>query len=337
MKYKLLGKSGLRVSELALGTMTFGDDWGWGAGKEACQKIFDIYADAGGNFVDTANYYTNGTSEKIVGDLIAKERSYFVLASKYTLSMNPNDPNAGGNHRKNLMQSVEESLKRLQTDYLDILWLHAWDFTTPVEEVMRGLDDLVRQGKVHYIGISDAPSWVIAKCNTLTELRGWTSFVGIQMQYNLIERSIERELIPMADDFGMAILAWGPLASGILTGKYNSENAESSRLKSSNARLTEQNLAIAQKVVDIAKELKVSPAQVGLNWVRQQHKNIIPLIGSRKPHQLKDNLDCLNFELTEDHLNQLDEISAIKLGFPHDFLNSDSVKEIIFGNFANQI
>ena len=336
MKFKLLGKSGLRVSELALGTMTFGDDWGWGAGKKACKKIFDIYANAGGNFIDTANYYTNGTSEKIIGDLIKADRDQFVLATKYSLNMNPSDPNMGGNHRKNLMQSVEASLKRLNTDYIDILWLHAWDFTTPVEEVMRGLDDLIRQGKVHYIGISDAPAWVISKANTMAELRGWTSFIGMQMQYNLIERSIERELLPYAEDAGMSVLTWGPLASGILTGKYNQEGTEKTRLKSNNARLTDHNLAIAQKVVDVANELGQSPSQVALNWVRQQGDNMIPLLGSRKPHQLEDNLKCLDFEIPRDHLQALNNISKIKLGFPHDFLSSESVKEIIFGNFAEQ-
>ncbi len=336
MRYKLLGKSGLRVSELALGTMTFGDDWGWGAGKEACQKIFDSYAEAGGNFIDTANYYTNGTSEKIVGELIASNRDYFVLATKYTLSMNPNDPNAGGNHRKNILQSVNASLKRLKTEYIDVLWLHAWDFTTPAEEIMRTLDDLVREGKVHYLGISDAPAWVIAKCNTIARMRGWTPFVAIQMQYNLIERTIERDLVPMAKEEEMSILAWGPLASGILTGKYNQTDAvKSTRLKSNNPRLTEHNLKIAQKVVDIAAALGQSPAQVGLNWVRQQGSNFIPLIGSRKPHQLQDNLDCLNFEIPDKFLAELSEISKIKMGFPHEFLASESVKEIIFGNFAN--
>lgn len=335
MKYKLLGKSGLRVAELALGTMTFGEDWGWGAGKKACQEIFDIYVEAGGNFIDTANYYTNGSSEKIIGELINAERNYYVLATKYSLNMNPKDPNAGGNHRKNLMQSVEASLKRLQTDYIDIFWLHAWDFTTPMEEIMRGLDDLISQGKINYIGISDAPAWVIAKCNTLAELRGWASFIGMQMQYNLIERSIERELLPLAKNDGMGLLAWGPLASGILTGKYNNKNSEEARLKSDNPRLTPHNLNIAQKVIDVATELGRSPSQVALNWVRQQSPNIIPLIGSRKPHQLKDNLACLDFEIPKNQLDELHKISSIKLGFPYDFLNSETVREIIFGNFSD--
>ena len=202
MRYKLLGKSGLRVSELALGTMTFGEEWGWGASKEECHKMFDAYAHAGGNFIDTANRYTEGTAERIVGELIAADRAHFVLASKYTLKMRNGDPNYCGNHRKNMVQSLEASLKRLHTDYLDMFWVHAWDFLTPVEEVMRGLDDLVRAGKVLYIGISDTPAWVVAQANTLADLRGWTSFIGIQAQYSLIERTPERELLPMARALG---------------------------------------------------------------------------------------------------------------------------------------
>ena len=333
MNYRLFGKSGLRVSELALGTMTFGEDWGWGADKEACKNIFETFTNAGGNFIDTANYYTNGSSESIVGELINNNRDYFVLGTKYTLSMNPNDPNAGGNHRKNLMHSIHQSLKRLNTAYIDILWLHAWDFKTPCEEIMKGLEDLIRQGKIHYIGISDAPAWVIAKCNMLAELRGWSSFVGMQMQYNLIERTIERELIPLAIDSDMSILAWGPLASGILTGKYNQNSNSKNRLKSDNNRLTEKNLAIAQKVVDVAEALGRNPSQVALNWVRQQGPKMIPVLGSRKPHQLEDNIGCLEFTIPEEQMLQLHDVSKIELGFPHDFLASSSVQEIIHGNF----
>ena len=221
MRYKLLGKSGLRVSELALGTMTFGEEWGWGASKEECHKMFDAYAHAGGNFIDTANRYTEGTAERIIGELIAADRAHFVLASKYTLKMRNGDPNYCGNHRKNMVQSLEASLKRLHTDYLDLFWVHAWDFLTPVEEVMRGLDDLVRAGKVLYIGISDTPAWVIAQANTMAELRGWTSFVGMQAQYSLIERTPERELLPMARALDIGVLPWGILGAGVLSGKYN--------------------------------------------------------------------------------------------------------------------
>lgn len=209
MRYKLFGKSGLRVSELALGTMTFGDEWGWGASKEESKKIFDAYAEAGGNFIDTANRYTEGTAEKFVGEFIAADRDHFVLATKYTLFMRRDDPNFSGNHRKNMVQSLEASLKRLKTEAVDLYWVHAWDYMTPVEEVMRALDDMVRAGKILYVGISDTPAWVIAQANTLAELRGWSRFVGIQLQYSLIERNIERELLPLARETDMAVTAWG--------------------------------------------------------------------------------------------------------------------------------
>lgn len=337
MKYKLLGKSGLRVSELSLGTMTFGEEWGWGASMQECRLIFDAYANAGGNFIDTANYYTQGSSESILSDLIKTDRDYFVLATKYTLNMNPNNLNSGGNHRKNLVQSVNASLKRLGTDYIDLLWLHAWDFTTPAQEVMRSLDDLIKQGKVLYIGISDAPAWIVAHANTLAELSGLTQFIGLQIQYNLLERTVERDLLPMANHFGMSVLAWGPLAAGILTGKYNADTAEDARLKPDNPRLTETNLAIAQKVVTIAQQIGATPSQVALNWVRQQAPNIIPIIGARKLPQLQDNLNCLNFTLSAQHLTELNTCSQIPLGFPHDFLQSENVRKIIFGNNLNRL
>jgi len=220
MRYKLLGKSGLRVSELCLGTMTFGEDWGWGSSKEESRKIFNTFLEAGGNFIDTANLYTNGTSEAFLGEFMQGQRARILLATKYTNSAPVNDPNAGGNQRKNMMQSVEDSLKRLKTEYIDLYWLHIWDAVTPVEEVMRAFDDLVRQGKVLYIGVSDAPAWWVAQANTLAQLRGWTSFVGLQIEYSLIERTPERELLPMAQAFGLTVTAWSPLAGGKLTGKH---------------------------------------------------------------------------------------------------------------------
>src|SRR5580658_7574261 len=221
MRYRLLGNSGLRVSELCLGTMTFGDDWGWGAGTEAARTIYDTFREAGGNFIDTANLYTNGTSEKLLGEFLQGHRQSVVLATKYGNAVPGSDPNAAGNHRKNMVQAVEASLKRLQTDYIDLYWVHAWDQITPVEEVMRGLDDLIRQGKVLYVGISDAPAWWIAQANTLAHLRGWSPFAGLQIEYSLIERTVERELIPMAQALGLGVTAWSPLANGLLTGKYH--------------------------------------------------------------------------------------------------------------------
>src|SRR5712675_1630181 len=223
MKYRLLGNSGLRVSEVALGTMTFGDDWGWGTAKDEARKVYDAFREAGGNFVDTANLYTNGTSESFLGEFMEGHRQSVVLATKYTNAMPGTDPNAAGNHRKSMMQAVEASLKRLGTDYIDLYWVHIWDGITPVEEVMRGLDDLARAGKVLYVCISDAPAWWVAQANTLAELRGWTKFIGLQLEYSLIERTVERELIPMAKALNLGILAWSPLARGILTGKYHGE------------------------------------------------------------------------------------------------------------------
>lgn len=202
MRYKLLGKSGLRVSELCLGTMTFGEDWGWGAPQDTSRQIFDAFVEAGGNFIDTANLYTNGSSEKIVGELIGSERDRFVLATKYSLTgqwQGDNNPNGSGNHRKNMMRSIEGSLQRLNTDYVDVLWLHAWDFTTPVEEVMHAFDDLVRQGKVMYIGISDTPAWIVSQANTLAQANGWAQFIALQIEYSLIQRTPERDLLPMAN------------------------------------------------------------------------------------------------------------------------------------------
>ena len=224
MRYKLLGKSGLRVSELCLGGMTFGQDWGSmlpGASKEESKKMFEHFVEAGGNFIDTANVYQNGSSEKYIGEFIASEREKFVLATKYTISTNPDDPNASGSHRKSLVQSVNASLKRLNSPYIDLLWVHFWDSMTPVEELMRSLDDLVRSEKILYIGISDAPAWFISQANTLAELRGWSPFVSIQIMYSLIERTPERELLPMAKALDIGVTAWSPLGGGILSGKYN--------------------------------------------------------------------------------------------------------------------
>src|SRR5918999_5585538 len=219
LRYHLLGRSGLRVSELGLGTMTFGTDWGWGADVDESRRIFDRYAEAGGNFVDTASNYTGGSSEQFVGELVRDRREQFVVATKYTLSLDPQDPNAGGNHRKSLVRALEQSLRRLGTDYVDLLYLHMRDDTTPIEEAVRALDDQVRLGKVLYVGISDSPAWVAAQANTLAELRGWTPFVGLQVPYSIASRDPERELLPMAAALGLAVTPWGVLSAGVLTGK----------------------------------------------------------------------------------------------------------------------
>jgi aryl-alcohol dehydrogenase-like predicted oxidoreductase len=384
MKYFLLGKTGLRVSEICLGTMTFGKEWGWGASKEESRKIFDAYVDAGGNFIDTANIYTDGTSEKYVSDFVSYDRDRFVIATKYTSNTRAGDPNAGGNHRKNMVQSLEASLKRLNTDYIDLYWVHAWDQTTPIEEMMRALDDMVKSGKILYIGISDAPAWVVSQANTLANLKGWTEFASIQIEYSLIERTSERELLPMANVLDIGITAWSPLGSGVLTGKYNkSSNKEyknntvnkdykqtesttndtntstsssslsasnpqnSSRLnvanfsELSNTLLKERNLRIAEEVVNIAGEIKRTPSQVALNWIRHSKKilrnKIIPIIGAKNLVQINDNLACMEFVLSDEYIQRLNEVSKIELGFPHNFLSTDAIRNIIYGGTYSSI
>jgi aryl-alcohol dehydrogenase-like predicted oxidoreductase len=330
MRYKLLGRTGLRVSELCLGTMTFGEDRRWGATKEECGRILDAFAEAGGNFVDTANVYTNGSSERITGELIASERERWVLASKYTVNLRPGDPNGGGSHRKSLVQALEASLRRLGTDYLDLYWVHVWDVFTPVEEVMRGLDDLVRSGKVLYVGVSDTPAWIVSQANALAELRGWTPFAGVQVPYSLVERTPERELLPMAKALDLTVTSWGPLGGGLLTGRYGTDRqgpTEGTRLAGRIATygaervLGERPLAIADAVNQIAATHGASATQVAIAWVRAQQERavLVPILGARSRQQIDDNLGALDLELTGEDLARLDEVSRIDLGFPHDF------------------
>ena len=341
MQYKLLGKSGLRVSELCLGTMTFGEDWGWGSSEEESKRIYDAFREAGGNFIDTANLYTNGTSEKFLGEFIASEREAVVLATKYTNGLGDNNPNGGGNQRKNMVQSVEASLKRLNTDYIDVLWLHTWDFMTPAEEVMRAFDDLVRAGKVLYIGISDAPAWVVSQCNTLAELRGWTQFIGLQIEYSLIQRTPERELLPMARTLDIGVTAWSPLAGGWLTGKYTKGNAtgEDRRLDSEMMEgfvdKSDRNINIAKEVDKVAAETGKSSPQVALSWLL--NKGVIPIIGARKVSHLEDNLKCVDVKLSAEQIQQLDKVSQIELGFPHDFFKADMVRNFVYNGTFDQI
>jgi aryl-alcohol dehydrogenase-like predicted oxidoreductase len=338
MKYKLLGKSGLRVSELCLGTMTFGQDWGWGSNFEESRKIFDLYREAGGNFIDTANLYTNGTSECYVGECIKEERERLVVATKYSLNSKNADVNTCGNHRKNMMQSVEGSLRRLKVDYIDLLWLHIWDYTTPIEEVMRAFDDLVRSQKVLYIGISDAPAWVVSSANTMAALRGWSQFIGLQIEYSLKERTPERELIPMAKAFDMTVTPWSPLGGGLLTGKYNQKGVSSaSRLLVEGQSLDPREMKIAQAVVEVASRIEKTPSQVALKWIMQQDASMIPIFGARTEAQLKDNLGCLDVELSSEAMQTLDEASKITLGFPGDFFAEERVQKFCFGDTLQTI
>jgi aryl-alcohol dehydrogenase-like predicted oxidoreductase len=336
VKYKLLGRSGLKVSELCLGTMGFGTEKGWGADQATSFAIMDEFTKAGGNFLDTANLYKEGTSEKILGGYISNhDRDYFVLATKYSLQDNFTNPNASGNNRKNMMRSVEESLKRLKTDFIDLLYLHIWDDITPIDEVLRGMDDLIRQGKVNYAAISDTPAWVVAKGNTLAELMGWSRFVALQIEYSLLQRTPERELIPMAKHFGMTVTPWAPLGGGALTGKYL--RGEQGRIKPGSNRLSERAEGITKVVLAIADELGVSPGNVALQWTRQQGFSCIPIVGATKVEQLQDNLKTIDVTLNDEQLKKLHEASAIPLGFPGDFFKEEGVKLNSFGGFYDGV
>ncbi len=336
LRYRLLGRSGLRVSELALGTMTFGDDWGWGAPPDEARRQFEAYRAAGGNFIDTACNYTNGSSEKIVGELIKADRESIVLATKYTLGWRPGDPNGAGNHRKNMVQSVEASLKRLGTGCIDLLWLHAWDDTTPPAEVMRALDDLVRSGKVLHVGVSDTPAWVVSHANTLADLRGWSPFVALQIEYSLIQRTVERDLTPMALAFDLAVCGWGAIGGGLLSGKYTRGGVSDAK-RDTTARQTERNLSIARTVDSVADELGVTSTQVAVAWVRQQPGTVIPIVGARTAAQLDDSLRAAALTLPPEALARLDAASAIELGFPHEFLKIDFVRRLVRGDTVDRI
>jgi aryl-alcohol dehydrogenase-like predicted oxidoreductase len=342
MNYRLLGNSGLRVSELSLGTMTFGEDWGWGSAKDEAQKVYNAYREAGGNFIDTANVYTNGSSELFLGEFVKDHRESMVLATKFTNAAPGKDPNAAGNHRKNMFQSVDASLKRLQTHYIDLYWVHIWDEITPVEEVMRGLDDLVRQGKVLYVGISDAPAWWIAQANTLATLRGWSPFVGLQLEYSLIERTVEHELLPMAKALGLGLTAWSPLSSGVLTGKYHGHGSpEAGRMSSDMMKQfmpEEQRTArVVNAVKTVADQLGHSMAQVALAWLRYRPVPVIPIIGARKLSQLQDNLASSTLSLSPDHLATLDQASRIEVSFPYNMYAKDLVRSLRYGGTRDQI
>jgi aryl-alcohol dehydrogenase-like predicted oxidoreductase len=342
MKYRLLGNSGLRVSEASLGTMTFGDEWGWGSPKDEAKKVYETYCEAGGNFIDTANFYTGGTSEKFLGEFMQGHRESVVLATKYSIAAPGNDPNAAGNQRKNMMQAVEASLERLQTDYIDLYWVHMWDGITPVEEVMRGLDDIVRQGKVLYVGISDAPAWWIAQANTLAELRGWTKFIGLQIEYSLIERTVERELIPMAKALHLGVLAWSPLAGGVLSGKYHGEGkADGARMNNETrkALLPEEQRAtpIISALKSVSEQVGRSMAQVALAWLGHRTAPVIPIIGARKVSQLQDNLASLDLRLSAEQLKSLDGASRIELGFPGSVYDREMVRAMRYGGVWDRL
>jgi aryl-alcohol dehydrogenase-like predicted oxidoreductase len=337
MRYKLLGRSGLRVSEFCLGTMTFGDAWGWGADDEESRKLFHLYLDKGGNFIDTAVNYTDGQSETLIGRFIKGLRQELVIATKYSLTHpQSTDPNSGGNSRKSLVQSLERSLKRLKTDYVDLLYLHMWDYLTPVEEVLRGMDDLVSAGKVLYLAVSDSPAWIVAEANARAELRGWSQFVGLQVPYSLLDRSVERSLLPVAQHWGMTVLPWGLLEGGLLAEKSHSATDQTPRLDPSQVHFNQRQAKTLEEVKVVAGELRRPVAQVAINWVRQQtHRaQIIPVIGARTTDQLEKNLGALAWRLPDDCLERLNEVSKLNAGFPQSLIPAN---RYLFGATFDEI
>lgn len=343
--YRLLGNSGLRVSPMCLGTMTFGEDWGWGADFDTSQQIFNTYSDRGGNFIDTANQYTNGTSEKYLGKLLEGKRDNFVLATKYSLNTDPKNPNAGGNHRRSMVRAVEDSLKRLNTDYIDLYWLHAWDYRNSIEEVLRALDDLVRQGKILHIGLSDTPSWIVSEGQAIARLRGWTPISAIQIHYNLVERTSEADMIPMAQHHNITPLAWSPLAGGVLAGKYSKEDLKEDsnndgngsgrkQMSQSMGQLNERSIEIGEQVKQIAQEIGRSPSQVSLNWLLQQPGGTIPIVGARKLSHVEDNLQAVDFTLTPEQIERLNKASSFDPPFPHNFVTPQLINSVVDGGEA---
>ena len=317
--YRLVGRSGLRVSPLCLGTMTFGLEWGWGSDKEVSRQIFDTYLDRGGNFIDTANYYTAGTSEEWIGDFMQGKREEIVLATKYSLTMREGDPNAGGNNRKNLIQSLEASLKRLKTDYIDLYYMHVYDNRTPMDEVMRAMEDMVKSGKVLYVAISDTPAWRIAQANTLADFRGWAPFIGLQIPYSLVERTVEQELIPMAQELGLGLIPWSPLDGGLLGGAL--EKMATGRRKGENfEKQVEENRDKLEKYEALCREIGHPPGEVAIAWLLHNPIVTAPIIGARNMKQLEDNLGTVGWSLTPEQRTRLNEVSADDLPYPHDFI-----------------
>lgn len=331
MDYYTLGNTGLKVSRLALGTMTFGDDWGWGADEANARQLFDTYLEAGGNFIDTADLYTNGNSERMLGRFIkdSGSRDRMIITTKFSYSADPTNPNAGGNGRKNILRAVEGSLERLGTDYIDVYMLHTWDRVTPAAEVMRTLDDLVRLGKVRHVALSDVPAWYVAQAQTLAQERHWEPVSTVQLEYSLAERHIEFEYTDLAKSLGTGIMVWSPLASGLLSGKYrpSEQGGEGQGRLAAVAdsgnpafdKFTERNWEIVAELEQVAKELDRSMAQVAINWVANRPAVASVIVGATKLHQLQDNLGALEFEIPPELLQRLDQMSRPQPHFPYTF------------------
>ncbi len=320
--YVTLGRSGLRVSPFCLGTMTFGEGLGWGSSVEESQRILDRYIELGGNFIDTANFYTKSHSEKIIGDHVGRHpirRDRLVLATKFSGNLYPGDPNGGGSGRKSIVAACENSLRRLQTDYIDLYWLHNWDANTPIEETMAALEDLVRSGKVRYLGVSDTPAWKIAEANVIARFRGWSAFVGLQIEYSLLQRTVEQELVPMAREFGLGITPWSPLKSGALSGKYTRRNAgqiKGDRGVFLDSSLNEKTFDLVDELEKIAAEHDTTVARVALAWVQGRPGVTSTIIGARRISQLEDNVKALEVVLSSAERERLNTLTQPTFGFP---------------------
>jgi aryl-alcohol dehydrogenase-like predicted oxidoreductase len=325
-QYVTLGRSGLRVSPLCLGAMTFGEDLGWGTSVDESQQIIDRYVELGGNFIDTANFYTRSHSEKIIGDHVGRHparRDRLVIATKFSGNLYPGDPNGGGSGRKSLINACENSLRRLQTDYIDLYWLHMWDANTPIEETMAALDDLVRAGKVRYLGVSDTPAWKIVEANLVARFRGWSTFIGLQIEYSLLARTVEQELVPMAGEFGLGITPWSPLKGGVLSGKYTRQNDGQHRADRGaliESSLNEETYTLIDELELIAKAHETTVASVALAWVRAQPAVTSIIIGARRLSQLDDNVRAVDVDLTAEELVRLDALTEPTFGFPQSLL-----------------
>jgi aryl-alcohol dehydrogenase-like predicted oxidoreductase len=326
--YVTLGRSGVRVSPFCLGAMTFGEDLGPGTGasvKES-ERIIDRYLELGGNFLDTANFYMRGHSEVIIGNHLAHDRAKrdrVVIATKFSGNLYPGDPNGGGSNRKAIVAACEQSLRRLRTDYIDLYYLHIWDKHTPIDETVAAMHDLVQSGKVRYLGISDAPAWKVAQGQLLAQFRGWAPFIALQIEYSLSERTVEGELVPMAQELGLGVVPWSPLASGRLSGKYTRENAgkvTGGRAAMIAGRVSEKDYAIVEVLTRIAKELDTTVPRVALAWVRSQPGVASTIIGARTIDHFEDNVQALDVTLAAEHVRALDAVSAPQLPFPIPFL-----------------
>jgi aryl-alcohol dehydrogenase-like predicted oxidoreductase len=333
MRYTLFGSTGLRVSEIALGALTFdGEDSGCGVPKKVAARILDAYAEAGGNFIDTADALSGGRSETVLGELLAGRRDEFVLATTFSSVSAAGGLNAAGSHRRNLVAALDASLRRLRTDYIDVLWVHARDAFTPVDEVMRALDDQVTAGKALYVAVSDWPAWEVAEANTLARLRGWSPFAGLQARYSLLDRTAERELLPMAESFDLPVLAWSPLAAGRLAGRYpRGGPGRLGRPGEDGCRGENWEDAVVRTVAAIAREGGWTPAQVAVAWLLHQPGAVIPLVCATSERHVTDLLGAAGVRLDAEQLARLDEVSRVPLGFPHDFLNEEAVRNAVYG------